>query len=518
MKRTALLLVEPAINPITRRLGLPIVARYPPLALVRLAGQVTDAGVTISDLRIPGERRLMLARVRRDPPDVIGVSLTFSSNGDEAIRIASSLREAAPKARILLGGSAAAEEPESFTDSAFDLVAFRAGDAGLADLVSETARTGVAPDRFPGFFHREAGGWALQERAGPPAMDSLRRCAWHLLPRRYWRHYYQGLRRTGMSQTSEGCPFDCSFCSVWITHGRRIQVAALPNVKHDLLCLPRGVRNHFFADDIWMQGSRAQLERLYDPLLEWITTRFLPRRGDFWLTAETRTDLYLREEARFREWIRRGGLKRIFFGVEAATDARLAGFSKRNTVDNNSRAIRRAREAGVYVNAQMVIPCDADRACFDEMARFIREHRRWINVTNFTIATPLPGTVLYGDAVRQVPELADRGRIRFPAFSLFTALLPTRLDLPEFYDQVARLYREANQIHFSLDTAGQLALSALRTPGHIRRLARIPRMAAALGRGGTWRRIHAETAPGLPQRRCARPETTPVLLAGESGG
>lgn len=500
-RRPTLLLVEPDINPITRRLGLPIVAQYPPLAQIRLAGQVADADVEIWDLRIPGERRRLLTRVRQDPPDVIGISLTFSSNGAEALDVAARLKEAAPRARILLGGSAATEEPESFTDTPVDLVAFRAGDAALPGLMEETARAGVAPDRFPGFFHREAGGWALQNGPESPALNELRPYAWHLLPRRYWRHYYQGLRYTGMGQTSEGCPFDCSFCSVWITHGRRIRLASVSNVRHDLLSLPRLARNYFFADDIWMQGSSVQLETLYDPLLEWVAADFLPSRGDFWFTAETRTDLYLREEARFAEWIRRGGLKRIFFGVEAATDDQLDKFSKRNTVDNNSQAIRRAREAGAYVTVQMVIPCDADEAYFDEMVRFIEEHKPWINVTNFTIATPLPGTVLYNEALRDVPELGDRQRITFQAFSLFTALLPTALPLPEFYGQVARLYRAANQIHFSWDTAWQLTLSAFRTPAGIPRLFRIPGLASALTRAETFRQIHAQVTPGLPERR-----------------
>jgi len=495
MRRPTLLLVEPDINPVTRRLGLPIVASYPPLAQVRLAGQIPNADVEIWDLRIPGERRRLLSRARQDPPDVIGISLTFSSNGVEALEVAARLRQTAPKARILLGGSAATEEPGSFTGTPVDLVGFRSADGSLPALMTETARAGAAPERFPGFFHQEGSEWVMDHGCESPPLDTLKPYAWHLLPRRYWRHYYQGLRHTGMGQTSEGCPFNCSFCSVWITHGRRIRMAALDNVRHDLRSLPAVARNYFFADDIWMQGSTSQVETLYDPLLEWVAADFLPRRGDFWFTAETRTDLFLREEARFGEWIRRGGLKRIFFGVEAATDAQLESFHKRNTVDNNSRAIRRAREMGAYVTVQMVIPCDADAAYFDEMVRFIAAHRQWINVTNFTIATPLPGTVLYHEALNDVPELDDRSRITFPAFSLFTALLPTALPLREFYEQVARLYREANQMHFNWDTAWQLTLAAFRTPGGIPRLIRIPGMVSALTRSETFQRIHAEVVP-----------------------
>ena len=58
---------------------------------------------------------------------------------------------------------------------------------------------------------------------------------------------------------------------------------------------------------------------------------------------------------------------RILFGVEAVTDPQLDAFSKRTTVDVNSDAIRRAASWGLFVTAQFVIPCDADRAYFDRI-------------------------------------------------------------------------------------------------------------------------------------------------------
>lgn len=489
--RPRVVLVEPDINPITRRFGLPVVANYPPLAQVRLAGQILHAAdVEIADLRIAGERERLLRRLADDPPEAVGVSVTFTSNGDEAIDITRAIRRAAPATTILLGGTAPSEDPQSFHDCPADLICFRAGDQTLAELLLHLGRERRAPASFPGFFHREEDRWVLTPGPEAPQMSSLRPYAWHLVPARYWRHYYQGLRPTGIGQTSEGCPFDCTFCSVWITHGRRVQLATLDNVKHDFLSMPGLIRGFFFADDIWLQASEEQIRELYDPLLEWLTAEFLPRRRDFWMTVETRTDLYLRQEARFREWIRRGGLRWIFFGVEAVTDEQLRSFSKRNTVDHNSEAIRRAAEAGAYVTAQFVIPCEADRAYFDEIVRFVRAHRRWIRTVNFTIATPLPGTELYKEVLPTSPELADRSAVAHPAFSLFIALTPTRLEPREFYTQVARVYREANQAGFRPAVIKQLFLTLRRSPWLIPRLTRIPSTIRALTDPGTFLEAH----------------------------
>jgi hopanoid C-3 methylase len=490
-RRRGVILIEPGINPVTRRFSLPNVANYPPLPQARLAGQLRQAeDVEIADLRIAGERERLLDRVRRDPPGLAGISLTFTSNGDEAIDVAAAIRSVSPETTIVLGGTAPSEDPASFWDSAADLICFRNGDAAFAALAAEIREAGRAPARFPGFFHRDDGRWTLDPGPAVAPLASLRPYAWNLLPKRYWREYFQGFRPTGMSQTSEGCPYDCTFCTVWKTHGRKVSLASLANVQHDFDSLPPAIRAFFFADDIWMQASERQIQELYDPLLEWMASDFLPRRGDFWLTVETRTDLYLREEDRFKAWIRRGGLKRILFGVEAVTDEQLKSFSKRNTVDKNIEAIRRAAETGAKVTAQFVIPCDATRAYFDEMVRFLKAHRRWIRTSNFTVATPLPGTDLYAESLKESPELADRRAVSHPAFSLFTALTPTRLDVREFYEQVARVFRAANQIYFSLDAERQALRMLFQSPWLLRRLAKAPMALRALTDPGTFLDVH----------------------------
>ncbi|HKQ97053.1 MAG TPA: radical SAM protein [Candidatus Polarisedimenticolia bacterium] len=488
-----IILIEPDINPVARRFSLPNIANYPPLPQVRLAGQLpAGARVEIADLRIAGERQRLLDRVQQDPPALVGISLTFTSNGDEAIGIAAAIRALSPSTTIVLGGTAPSEDPASFLDSAADLICHRNGDAAFAALAVEVCGAGRTPARFPGFFHREDGRWILDSGPAPAPLAALRPNPWHLLPKRYWREYFQGFRPTGMGQTSEGCPYDCTFCSVWKTHGRKVSLAALANVRHDFDSLPASVRAFFFADDIWLQASEAQIRELYDPLLTWMASDFLRRRGDFWLTVETRTDLYLREDERFKDWIRRGGLKRILFGVEAVTDEQLRSFSKRNTVDKNVEAIRRAAESGAIVTAQFVIPCDATRAYFDEMVRFLTAYRPWIRSSNFTIATPLPGTDLYAASLAESPELADRSVISHAAFSLFTALSPTRLDIREFYEQVARVFRAANQIHYTREARRQVFRMLFHSPWLIRRLARAPLALRALTNPGTFLDVHRQ--------------------------
>jgi magnesium-protoporphyrin IX monomethyl ester (oxidative) cyclase len=488
----SIVLVEPDVNPITRRFGLSAVASYPPLAQARLAGQVGDQGLGIVDLRIPGERARFLRSIRASPPLLVGISLTFTSNGDEAIETATAIRRASPGTTIVLGGGAASEDPDSFFESDVDLICHRRGDASFGALVREIRSSGRAPREFPGFFHRSNGRFVLVEGGRAPSLGELKPNAWRLVPRRYWRHYFQGYRPTGMGQTSEGCPYDCTFCSVWKVHGRSVDLASLANVQHDLLSLPPFVRAFFFADDIWMQASEQQLRDLHDPLLRWVTDELLPSRGELWFTVETRTDLFLRQEARFRAWSREAGLRRVFFGVEAVTDEQLDKFSKRARVDTNSLAIQKASEMGIFVTVQFVIPCDADRGYFDEIVRFLEDHRPWIRVSNFTIETPLPGTDLYREVVESHPEVSDRRSVTHPAFSLYTALAPMRMEPSEFYEQMARVYRAADQFQLDWTALENLFLVAVKSPWLIPKILPMPWHARRLTRGETLLSTHRE--------------------------
>jgi radical SAM superfamily enzyme YgiQ (UPF0313 family) len=210
------------------------------------------------------------------------------------------------------------------------------------------------------------------------------------------------------------------------------------------------------------------------------------------LTAETRTDLFLRHEERFRAWAREGNLMRVLFGVEAVTDTQLDLFSKRTTVDLNSEAIRKAAELGIFVTAQFVIPCGADKAYFDELTRFLEAHREHIDVSNFTIATPLPGTELYEDTLKTHPELADRRVVSHPAFSLFTALSPTTMHPREFYEQVARVHRVANQFTFDWTALENLGVVAARSPWLLPGILRLPSHLGNLTRPDMFLRTHRE--------------------------
>jgi hypothetical protein len=87
------------------------------------------------------------------------------------------------------------------------------------------------------------------------------------------------------------------------------------------------------------------------------------------------------------------------------------------------------------MGAQIVFP-DSDVADFDRTIEI--NQKLGIEVPQFTILTPLPGTTDYHRAVESGKLLTLE-----PAYyDFYHSVLPTKLPLPEFYSQISRLYRE----------------------------------------------------------------------------
>lgn len=120
---------------------------------------------------------------------------------------------------------------------------------------------------------------------------------------------------------------------------------------------------------------------------------------------------------------------------------------KQNSLANNERALEILHAQGVRVTASFIVDPKSDSGEFSRLRAYVRQRR--IRQPSFTVLTPLPGTQLF-DQYRQRLTTAN-----YELFDLLHAVLPTRMALPDFYREFARLYRSAYM--------GQLA-SWARTP------------------------------------------------------
>ncbi len=156
-----------------------------------------------------------------------------------------------------------------------------------------------------------------------------------------------------------------------------------------------------------------------------------------------RADTIVKHPELFAKWAAIG-LKQVFVGMEDFSDARLAAMKKGVNTRQQAEAARILEGLGIMMYASFMIDPDYSREDFRAMQAYVR--RLKLRYATFTVMTPLPGTELH--ASREAELLSRKPEL----YDMMHALLPTRLPLPEFYAELARLYQTAVPLFTAIGT------------------------------------------------------------------
>jgi magnesium-protoporphyrin IX monomethyl ester (oxidative) cyclase len=171
---------------------------------------------------------------------------------------------------------------------------------------------------------------------------------------------------------------------------------------------------------------------------------------------ETRADVLIRNAEVFERW-RRLGLTYMFLGIEALDERGLELYRKRVSPDENMRALEIARRLGITVAINLIVDPQWDEQQF----RLVRQFALSVpEIVHLTVITPYPGTELWAT---QSPELTTRD---YRLFDIQHAVLPTRLPLARFYEELVETQAVINRKHLGLGTAVQMLGLVVRQLAH----------------------------------------------------
>jgi magnesium-protoporphyrin IX monomethyl ester (oxidative) cyclase len=398
--------------------------RLEPLGLELVAQAARKAGheVRLIDLQVeshPAYFRL----IEGWRPDVVAFSCNYLANVPEIVDLAKATKSRFPDIVICVGGHSASFTAAALIEhgaGAIDCVLKGEGEATMPLLLAAIeegrdaatvpgAVTAASEGPPPTFVH------SLDELS--PARDLLR----------HRRKYFIGtLDPCASIELSRGCPWDCSFCSAWTFYGRSYRLVGTERVVEDL----RSIREPgvFIVDDVAFIHERHGIE-----IGEAVARAGIKKR--YYL--ETRGDVLLRNKEAFRLW-RRLGLQTMFLGLEAIDEEGLKKYRKRVALDRNFEAVEFARSLGVNVAVNLIADPDWDHERF----RVVRE---WClempDVINISVNTPYPGTESWVTDGRRL-ETRD-----YRLFDIQHAVLPTRLPLAEFYEELVTTQRAIFKKH-----------------------------------------------------------------------
>ena len=295
-----------------------IVVRMPNGALTSLAGNVdTHHRTAVADLILVQRsvRQTVERLVRELEPDVIGLSImTFQRR--TAMRIIELVRELRPGVRVVVGGYDPSLAPEAYMgDSGVDFIVRGEGEITFRELL-RALETGGDAGEIAGLSYRNTNGFH-HNRERPVSHltgDEIRP------PRRDARvlgGYTMLGRQVDVVETSRGCTFDCSFCSIIEMRGRNFETYDLSRVIADIRdAYNHGARAVFLVDDnITLNIHR--FERLCRKIVEEKLHRI-----DYIVQAMTSSIANHGET--LAPLMRQAGFRYVFLGIENILDDGLA--------------------------------------------------------------------------------------------------------------------------------------------------------------------------------------------------
>ncbi|WP_309891027.1 B12-binding domain-containing radical SAM protein [Archangium sp.] len=224
--------------------------RMPNGALSALAGNVDPHHrVAIADLILCQDkvRETVVKLVREWEPDVVGLSvMTFQRQ--TARRLVELVRSLRPSVRVVVGGYDPSLAPEAYTDGTADFIVRGEGELTFRELL-RALESGSSFEGIAGLWYRDGEAY----RRNPPRPVTRLESGELRLPRRDARvlkGYTMLGRQVDVVETSRGCTFDCSFCSIIEMRGRNFHTYSFERVIEDIRdAQARGARTIFIVDD-----------------------------------------------------------------------------------------------------------------------------------------------------------------------------------------------------------------------------------------------------------------------------
>ena len=430
-----ILLVKPDISDFS--VGFSSLARAAPLELLMVAASAPDHECRILDMRLE-EDAAFEGALRDFRPDVIGLT-AYSAEAEAAKLLARRAKGALPNVPVAWGGYHATMALDDVLDEpSVDFAVRGEGEATFPELIQAIAGGG-SYDGVAGIAFRRGEDTVLTPpRQQITDLDTLPYPRWDLVAR-YQPDYYLGvLGVAGGVETTRGCPFDCNFCSVWVFNQRRYRKKSPARVMAELERLPDGIQVVAFVDDEFWVDDRRSLE-LAGIIQELDQTGWRGKGWRYW--AQVRTDDIVRRPELVEQWSK-VGLKVLLLGIETVKEEELRELHhKRNTVGKAVQALATMRQHGVEAWGCFIVNPEWEESDFYDLMKFVNENE--IAFTQYTVLTPLPGTVLSDRLARE--EGVTKSDIPHSLLDFLHVTYPkARLPLRRFYELMAELYHSTS--------------------------------------------------------------------------
>jgi radical SAM superfamily enzyme YgiQ (UPF0313 family) len=204
----------------------------------------------------------------------------------------------------------------------------------------------------------------------------------------------------GSLQFSRGCPFQCEFCDIIVTFGRRPRIKTAKQVIAELESLrATGLDTAFIVDDNLI-GNKAAIKEVLREVVVWQKRHRYPFR----LFTEASIDLA--DDAELMQIMVDANFFAVFIGIESPNEDSLRETKKYQNVRQGGtllEKVHRIQKVGMEVWCGMIMGFDSDDTnIFDRQIEFVQQAR--ISFSMSGMLSAIPKTPLY-DRLREAGRL-----------------------------------------------------------------------------------------------------------------
>ena len=377
-----------------------IVIRMPNGALTSLAGNVDPHHrVAVADLILVQNRvrQTVTELMQKFDPQVLGLSvMTFQRR--TAGRIIELARSLKPNLKVAVGGYDPSLAPAAYAEMGVDYIVRGEGEITFRDLL-RALENGGSVEQIPGLSYRSGKQWVHNSDRPVHGIENgeVR------LPNRGARvlkGYTLLGRQVDVIETSRGCTYDCSFCSIIEMRGRNFHTYTFDRVLADIRdARDHGARTLFLVDDNITLNVRR-----FEALCRAIIDAGLNHLDYF---VQAMTSAIATHGETLAPLMRQAGFRYVFLGIENILEGDLAFLraaaknTDRANGHNNGNATVKAIDY-LHQNKMLVVgglivgnPDDTSES-IEANLEFARQYVDWPYIQH---PTPYPRTPMTKDFV-----------------------------------------------------------------------------------------------------------------------
>lgn len=253
----------------------------------------------------------------------------------------------------------------------------------------------------------------------------------------------------GSLQFSRGCPFQCEFCDIIVTFGRRPRLKTTAQVLKELEAMRRsGMRSVFVVDDNLI-GNKKAIKEVLREVVAW------QRRNGYPMAFFTEASLDLADDPELMSLMTAGNFVAVFVGIESPNEEALKETKKFQNVragDSILGRVHTIQKAGLDVWCGMIVGFDSDdQTIFDRQKEFLRQSR--ITSSMIGMLHAIPKTPLH-------KRLADEGRLDtadVPEYG--TNVIPLQMTRDELRDGYLDVLKQVHEPKAYFDRLDELFIT-----------------------------------------------------------